>query len=393
MDRQNDPQASIAEQAAAMQDHLVAIRRDLHAHPELGFQEVRTAGVVAAELRRLGIPCQTGIGQTGVVGTIQGGAPGPTVALRADMDALPIAEQTGLPYASGNPGLMHACGHDIHTTTLLGAAAVLQGMAPQLRGTIKLIFQPAEEIAGGAVAMMAEGVLDGVDQAIGFHNHPELPSGQFAYVPGVSLASVDIFDITVHGRSGHAAYPHQAIDPIVAACALVGQLQTVVSREVPPLQSAVVTVGAIAGGAAHNIIPDSCLVRGTVRTLNPATRDLAEQAIRRLCDGIATSLRVTCEIDFQRKTPPLPNDPATLARGVASIQHQLGDVIASVQPSMGGEDYAFMADAVPSFHFWVGSGTPGGEGGGLHNSKYQPDEACIEAGVAALSRIAVDMLS
>ncbi len=258
MDRQNDPQASIAEQAAAMQDHLVAIRRDLHAHPELGFQEVRTAGVVAAELRRLGIPCQTGIGQTGVVGTIQGGAPGPTVALRADMDALPIAEQTGLPYASGNPGLMHACGHDIHTTTLLGVAAVLQGMAPQLRGTIKLIFQPAEEIGGrrrrhdGRRRAGRRGPWRSASTTI-----RSCRSGQFAYVPGVSLASVDIFDITVHGRSGHAAYPHHAVDPIVAACALVGQLQTVVSREVPPLQSAVVTVGAIAGGTAHNIIPDS----------------------------------------------------------------------------------------------------------------------------------------
>jgi amidohydrolase len=392
MDRPNDPQTAIAAHAAAIQPHLVAIRRDLHAHPELAFQEVRTAGVVAAELTRLGIPHQTGIGQTGVVGTIQGGAPGPVLAIRADMDALPIAEQTGLPFASTHAGLMHACGHDIHTTTLVGVAEVLQRLAPQLRGTIKLIFQPAEETGSGAVAMMEEGVLDGVDMALGFHNHPDMTVGEFAYVRGASLASVDIFDIVVHGKSGHAAYPHNTVDPVVAAAALVMQLQTTVSRELPPLFPAVVTVGTIQGGAAHNIIPDSVLLKGTVRTLHPQVRDQAETVIRRLCDGIATGMRVRVEVDYQRRCPPLINNNGLIDRGMDSVRAQLGEVVSEGQASMGGEDFAFMTEAVPGLHVRIGSGAPGRDDK-LHNSDYQPDERCLEQGVQALSRIALDMLS
>ena len=211
--RANDPQAAIAAHAAQIGPHLIAIRRDLHAHPELAFTETRTAGVVAAELARLGIPHRTGVGRTGVVGTIEGGAPGPVLAIRADMDALPITEQTGLPFASTTPGLMHACGHDLHTSTLLGVAAVLQRLAPQLRGSIRLLFQPAEEVGGGARAMMDEGVLDGVGMALGFHNHPDMAVGRFGYVRGAALASVDTFDITVHGQVGPCRIPAQRGGP------------------------------------------------------------------------------------------------------------------------------------------------------------------------------------
>ncbi len=392
MDRPNDPQAAIADHALALQPALVAMRRDLHAHPELGFTETRTAGVVADALARLGIPHTTGVGGTGVVGTIQGGAPGPTLVIRADMDALPIAERTGLAYASTTPGLMHACGHDLHTATLVGVAEVLGRLAPQLRGTVRLVFQPAEELGAGAPAMMRDGVLDGVDMALGFHNHPEMPVGRFGAARGSALASVDVFDITVHGRSGHAAYPHTAVDPVVAAATLVLQLQTVVSREVRPIRPAVVTVGAIQGGTAHNIIPDSVLLRGTVRTLDAATRDQAEQAIRRLCEGLGVGMRVGVEVAYDRKTPPLVNDDRMADRGVASMRAQFGDVLDDNEPSMGGEDFAFMTEKVPGLQIWVGSGAPGRHDK-LHNSDYQPDEGCLAGGVQALSRIALDLLS
>jgi len=390
--RHNDLQTAIADATAAIAPHLIEIRRDLHAHPELGFEEVRTAGVVAAELARLGIPHRTGVGRTGVVGTITGGRPGPTLAIRADMDALPIQEQTGLPFASTVPGKMHACGHDIHTSTLLGVAAVLQGMAPSLSGTVRLLFQPAEETLYGAPEMIADGAMEGVDAAMGFHNHPDLPVGHFQYVYGSCLAASDRFDITVAGRSGHAAHPYDAVDPIVAAAHLITQLQTVVSREQKPLHPCVVTVGAIHAGTVHNIIPDACLIRGTVRTLHAPAQDVAEAAIRRLCAGLDTGMRVRCDVDYVRGVPALVNDAAMLDRTAASVRAQFGDVVTEGEPSMGGEDFAFMAQLAPSSHLRIGSGQPGRRDK-LHNSGYQPDEACIGLGVQAVARAAADFLA
>ncbi len=388
----NDPQTRIASAALAIEPRLVEIRRDLHAHPELAFQEVRTAGIVAAELARLGIPHRTGVGGTGVVGTITGGRPGPTLAIRADMDALPIHEQTGLQFASTQDGLMHACGHDIHTSTLLGVAGVLQGMAPQLAGTVRLLFQPAEEVLGGAAAMIEDGAMAGVDMALGFHNHPDMPVGRFGFARGACLAASDRFDITVRGRSGHAAHPDDAVDPIVAAAHLVTQLQTVVSREVRPMHPCVVTVGAIHAGTVHNIIPDACLVRGTVRTLHAPARDVAERAIRRLCAGLDTGMRVGCDIAYQRGVPALVNDDGMLDRAVASVIAQFGAVVDEGEPSLGAEDFALMANLVPAFQLRIGSSQPGRHDK-LHNSAYQPDEACIGLGVQALSRAAADILS
>ncbi|GAC1341581.1 MAG: M20 family metallopeptidase [Acetobacteraceae bacterium] len=388
----NDPQSAIAEATRAVEPRLIVVRRDLHAHPELAFEEVRTAGVIAAELTRLGIAHQTGIGKTGVVATIAGGRPGPTLAIRADMDALPIHEQTGLAFASTTDGKMHACGHDIHTSTLLGVAAVLQGMAPQLSGTVRLLFQPAEEALGGAAAMIEDGAMQGVDMALGFHNHPDMPVGRFGFVRGACLAASDRFDITVRGRSGHAAQPHDAIDPIVAACSLVTQLQTVVSREVAPIHPCVVTVGAIHAGTVANIIPDVCTLRGTVRTLHPQARERAEAAIRRLCAGLEAGMRVECDIDYTSGVPPLVNHDGMLDRTLVSVRAQFGDVVEEGVPSLGGEDFALIANMVPAFHLRVGSAQPG-RGDKLHNSGYQPDEACIGLGVQALSRAAVDILS
>jgi amidohydrolase len=316
------------------------------------------------------------------------------LAIRADMDALPIEERTGLPFASTKPGLMHACGHDIHTTTLIGVATVLKELAPQLAGTIKLVFQPAEEGIGGMQAMIADGVMDGpkVDLALGFHNHPEIPVGHFGFVHGACLAAADRFDIVVRGKSGHAAYPHHAIDPIVAAAMLVAQLQTVVSREVRPTHPAVVTVGAINGGTTYNIIPDACLIKGTVRTLHPPARDAAEAAIKRLAAGMLEGMRVVCDVDYRRGVPPLRNTDSVLEPTVAAVRQQLGDVIDEFEPSLGGEDFALMADLVPAFQLRVGSSQPG-RSDRLHNSAYQPDERCIGFGVQALSRAALELLA
>ncbi len=397
----NDPETAIRDAARRIEESLVAIRRDIHAHPELGFEEVRTAEIVSRELARLGIPHQSGIGKTGVVGMIEGGQPGPVLAIRADMDALPIQEQTGLPWASEVAGRMHACGHDIHTATLIGVAAVLKDLAPRLAGSVKLVFQPAEEGLGGMKAMIADGVMDAprVDMALGFHNHPDMPVGRFGYVRGACLAAADRFEIVVHGRSGHAAYPHTAVDPIVAAATLVTQLQTVVSREVPPLRPAVVTVGVLAGGTAANIIPDMVEIKGTVRTLHPPVRDLAEAAIRRLCAGITEGMRARCDLTYRRGTPPLVNDDRVLDPAVAAVRRQFGEIaqedaaelVAEGEASLGGEDFALMTERVPGFQLRIGSAQPGRQDR-LHNSGYQPDERCIGFGVQALARAALDLL-
>lgn len=388
----NDPGRRIREAVSAMEPSLVAIRRDLHAHPELAFEETRTAGVVASELARLAIPHRTGLGRTGVVGVIEGGRPGPTLAIRADMDALPIHEDTGLPYASTVAGKMHACGHDIHTTTLLGVASVLKDVAPQLAGRVLLVFQPAEEILEGASAMIADGAAEGIDLALGFHNHPDMKVGTFGFARGACLAASDRFDLIVRGKSGHAAHPYAAVDPIVAAANFVAQVQTVVSREVKPLHPAVVTIAQFTGGTTYNIIPERVHLRGTVRTLHEAARDTAEVAIRRLVAGLETGMRVACTLDYQRKVPPLVNDDRVLEPTMAAVRAQFGEVVEEGEASMGSEDFAEFAARAPSFQLRIGSGAEGRDDR-LHNDKYQPDERCIGLGVQALSRAALELLS
>ncbi|WP_203073587.1 M20 metallopeptidase family protein [Falsiroseomonas ponticola] len=388
----NDPGRRIRDAVSAMEPALVAIRRDLHAHPELAFEETRTAGIVAAELARLAIPHRTGLGRTGVLGVIEGGRPGPTLAIRADMDALPIHEDTGLPYASTVAGKMHACGHDIHTTTLLGVAAVLRDLAPQLAGRVMLVFQPAEEILEGASAMIADGAAEGIDLALGFHNHPDMKVGTFGFARGACLAASDRFDLIVRGKSGHAAHPYAAIDPIVAAASFVAQAQTVVSREIKPLHPAVVTIAQFTGGTTYNIIPERVHLRGTVRTLHAAARDTAEDAIRRLVAGLETTMRVACTLDYQRKVPPLVNDDRVLEPTMAAVRAQFGEVVEEGEASMGSEDFAEFAARAPSFQLRIGSGAEGRDDR-LHNDKYQPDERCIGLGVQALSRAALELLS
>jgi amidohydrolase len=393
-DRPNELTRAIAEQVDAIEPALIALRRDIHAHPEIGFETVRTAALVASELERIGLKPQRGVGRVGVVAEIEGGAPGPCLLIRADMDALPMEELTGLPFASTVPGKMHACGHDIHTATLLGAGMVLKNLAPMLRGSVRLVFQPAEEtVESGAAAMVADGAADGVAMALAFHNRPEMPVGRFGYVRGASTASSDEFDVVVHGRSGHAARPHAAVDPIVAASAMIMQLQTAISRVMDPSQSAVLTIGHIAGGSTHNIIPDSCMFQGTVRCRSAASRDTMEATFRRICEGVGAAMGVTCEISYIRGAPALVNDDGVVDAAVRSVSAQFGaDRIDQLEGRFGAEDFSYFSERIPSCQLLVGASQPG-RNDRVHNSDYQPDERCIGLGVAALVRTAVDVLS
>ena len=390
----NDPGSRIEDAANAIEAKLVGIRRDLHAHPETGFDTVRTAAAVAIALSEAGIDHRTGVGRTGVVATIETGRPGPTLLLRADMDALPIHEQTGLPFASKIDGKMHACGHDLHTATLIGAGIVLKDLAPHLTGTVKLMFQPAEETSdSGARAMIEDGVLDGVDMAIGFHNHPDEEVGQFSYVPGIANGSSDEFSIVVRGKSGHAARPHVAADPIVAAATLILQLQTIVSREVDPMHPAVITIGGIEGGKTENIIPDAVRMVGTVRTQHRDNRDLIENAIRRQCEGVSASMNVQCEFTMVRGVPSLVNDAVLTQKTMDAIAAHFGkSAVDRREASLGAEDFSLVGEKVPAFQLGIGARTPGRDDR-LHNSDYQPDERCIRNGVIALALAASDILS
>lgn len=384
----------ISAKSESLQAHLIAIRRDIHAHPELGFDTVRTANIVEQQLLRLGLTPKTGVGRTGVMVDIVGDHPGKTVLLRADMDALPIHEQTGLPFSSQYPGKMHACGHDIHTATLLGVAAIVPQYRAQLHGTLRLIFQPAEETPeSGAEAMIADGAADGVDLAITLHNKPELAAGEIALTRGASTASSDDFDVIVHGKSAHAARPHMGVDPIIAAVNLINQLQTIISRELDPADSAVLTIGHIHGGSTHNIISDSCLIQGTVRTKSPDVRKLIEAAFKRICAGVALSLNTRIDVNYQLGVPPLMNDDALIDALEPILSHQFGKaIIAKPSASFGAEDFSLFTERAPGCQIHIGSGTPGRDDH-LHNSDYQPDERSIDAGTQALARIAIDLLS
>lgn len=390
----NDLGARIRAFAESTAGEWIALRRDLHAHPELAFEEHRTARVVSATLSRLGIPHRSGVGKTGVLGLIESGRPGPTLLIRADMDALPIEERTGLPFASQMPGLMHACGHDIHTATLLGVAALLKELSAAWRGRVALVFQPAEETLAGAKAMIEEGVLEETrpDAALGFHNHPTMPAGCFGYAQGTALAASDRFTLTLRGHSGHAAHPHLAVDPIIAAAHFITAVQSVVAREVNPLEPAVVTVGAIEGSTVHNIIPDEVVMRGTVRTLAAPVRDLAETALRRLAAEIGAAFRVTPDLLYERLVPPLRNHPDLEPAVQRALAAQFGTPLQVMPPSMGSEDFALFAERVPGFQLRIGSGAPGRRDH-LHSSEYQPDESCIPLGIQALARIACEFLS
>jgi len=380
---------------ARIEPDLIALRRRIHAHPELAFEEHETARAVSGYLSAIDIPHRTGVGKTGVVAVIEGGAAGPTVGVRADMDALPIEEASGVPFASKVPGRMHACGHDVHTTIALGVAHVLAGARATLPGRVKLIFQPAEETLSGAAAMIADGVLDdpAMDAIIGFHNSPRIETGQLGYAEGTGHASSAAFDIVLRGRAVHAAHPHTGIDAIVGAAQLVTQIQTIVSREIAPSVPAVVTIGQIEGGTARNVIADRVTIKGTARTRDALAEKHVEEALRRVVAGVAASLRLEYQIEWVKQTPVMRNDPRVVARMVEAAREVVGaDKVFNIsEPTMGSEDFAWFAERVPAAHLRIGSRVEGVDTA-IHRADYQCNERAIGIGVRAVTRVVLGLL-
>jgi len=375
---------------AAQADEIAAWRRDLHAHPELGFETHRTAAFVADRLRAFGCDeVATGIGRTGVVGVIRGSGPetGRVIGLRADMDALPIVEATGLPHASREPGRMHACGHDGHSAMLLGAARQLV-QTRAFAGTAVVIFQPAEEGGGGGREMVEDGLMErfAIDEVYGLHNMPGRPVGDFAIRPGPMLAASDLFDITVTGRGGHAAQPHLCHDPVPAASAIVLALQTIAARAADPMAAVVVSVTMLRStGEAYNVIPERVDLRGTVRTLDPAARDLAEARLTAIAQATAAAYGTTATVSYRRSYPVTVNDPARtafaarVAAGIAGPDR----VETDAPPLMGSEDFAFMLNARPGAMIFLGNG----DSAALHHPAYDFDDAAIPAGASYWVRL------
>jgi len=354
---------------------FIALRQRLHAAPELSEKEFATSTLVAELLRGWGYEVATGVGGTGVVATLRHGAGERTIGLRADMDALPIAEATGLAYASANAGVMHACGHDGHTTILLAAAREL-AETRRFSGTVRLIFQPAEEV-GGAVQMLAEGLFERfpVDAIFGLHNWPGIPAGEFRFIDGPAMAAVDLVIITVRGKGGHGAKPHEAVDPIVAASALVLALQSIVSRNVDPLETAVFTVGSIHGGTMPTVIPDSVELQATVRTFSPAVRQTIRERIKLLAEAIAASYGATAEVYHPPGFPAVHNhkDETAFARQVA-VRHFGAGQVGELTPLLVSEDFAFMLEQQKGSYLFVGNG-PSAD---LHSPRYDFNDAVIE---------------
>jgi amidohydrolase len=375
---------------------LVERRRDFHQHPELAFEEVRTAGIVAQTLHELGLEVQTGVGQTGVVGILEGSGDGPTLLIRADMDALPIHEQTGVEYASRTANKMHACGHDGHTSIALAVAEMLNEEREALSGRVKFVFQPAEEIGAGARAMVDDGVLTTPrpDYTIGLHLWNELPVGTVAVTNGPSMAAASIFEIVVTGDGGHGAQPHQTHDPIVAASQIVSALQTVVSRNVSPLETAVVTVGAIRGGEAFNVIPPTVTLKGTIRTYLPEVEELVYQRVREISEGVASALGCTAEVKLSHMTIAVNNHPQVAQQVTAAAEDIVGaENIRRDVRTMGSEDVSLFMDDIPGCYFFVGSSN--GEKGldaPHHNPLFNIDEEALVLGAAMLADTAAAYL-
>ena len=373
---------------ADSKDELTAIFKDLHAHPEIGFQETRTAAVVAEKLKLYGVDeVHTEIAGTGVVGVINGNREGTRrIGLRADMDALPIHEETNLAYGSTNPGVMHACGHDSHTTMLLGAAKHL-AQTRDFAGTAVLIFQPAEEGLGGARGMIADGLFDRFpcDEVYGMHNSPNGQPGTFGICKGAAMAGASFFDITVQGKGSHAAMPQQSRDPLVIASALVGSLQTILSRNVAPLDTCVLSVTQMHSGSAYNIVPDTATLAGTIRYFKDEVCELAETRMRELCAGLALAYGVEINIDLRNIFDVLVNDDALsdAYKEAAADIVGLDNISDSDQPATGSEDFADMLKVIPGAYCRVGhSGTTG-----LHNPSFFLDPEILPVGASIMARI------
>ncbi|GGN01158.1 N-acyl-L-amino acid amidohydrolase [Dyadobacter beijingensis] len=403
---------SIDQKAPALEKKLVEWRRDFHQNPELGNREFKTAEKVASHLKQLGIEVQTGVAHTGVVGILKGGKPGPVVALRADMDGLPVTERVDVPFKSKvtteyngqNTGVMHACGHDTHVAILMGVAEVLAPMKNDLPGTIKFIFQPAEEGApqgeeGGAELMVKEGVLENpkVEAVFGLHIDSQIEVGKIAYRPGATMAAVDFFSIDVKGKQTHGAYPWSGVDPIVTSSQIVNALQTIVSRNLNLTQApAVVTIGAIHGGVRQNIIPESVKMIGTIRTFDEGMHTYVHKRIKDISSHIAESAGATATVDIDIMYPVTYNDEALTAKMIGTLENVAGKENVNVIPAKtGAEDFSYYQQKVPGFFFFLG-GMPKGksvaEAAPHHTPDFYVDEGSLVLGVRSIARLATDYL-
>ena len=384
---------------------VTELRHRIHQHPELGNREFETARLVADHLTALGFDdVRTGVAHTGVVAVLRGGRPGPVIALRADMDALPVTEDTDLPFASTaratwlgqEVGVMHACGHDVHVAVQLGVASVLKALQAELPGTVVFLFQPAEEgpppgEEGGAALMLDEGVFAEFEPeaVFGLHARAGLDVGGIEYTPGGALAAVDHFRITLRGEQAHGAAPHLSVDPVVMAAQTITALQTIRSRNLSPLAPSVVTVGIVRGGTRFNIIPAEVLLEGTVRTYDPRVQDTVERRMREIVDGVTRAGGGSFEIEYDRVTPVVINDPGLTAWAVRT----LGDVVGAgrvtrADPWMAGEDFAHFANEAPGFYYFLGTQKPGTTSGGHHSPTFRADDAALPVGVRAMSHLA-----
>ncbi|RDU94713.1 M20 aminoacylase family protein [Trinickia dinghuensis] len=380
---------------AGLEEEMIALRRQIHAHPELAYEEHVTGDLVAAKLIEWGYTVTRGLGKTGVVGQLKVGSGERKLGLRADMDALPIHEETGLPYASKLPGKMHACGHDGHTAMLLAAAKHL-AQERSFDGTLNVIFQPAEEGLTGAKKMIEDGLFETFpcDAVFAMHNMPGYPTGKFGFLPGPFMASSDTVIVKVTGRGGHGAVPHKAVDPVVVCSQIVLALQTIVSRNVSPLDMAIVTVGAIHAGEAPNVIPEAAEMRLSVRALKPEVRDYLEARIQEVVHGQAAVYHARAEIDYRRRYPVLVNDARMTAFAMQVAREWVGEngLIENMQPLTGSEDFAFMLEQCAGSYLIIGNGD--GEGGCMvHNPGYDFNDDCLATGAAYWVRLAQAFLS
>ena len=380
-----------AEVEESFSKKIIALRRDIHREPELGFDTEKTAEKVLAALDGLPLEIETGVAQNGIVATLRGDE-GPTVALRADMDALPIEEDTGLPFASEIEGRMHACGHDGHTSRLVGAAHALSGMRDRLNGSIRFVFQPAEEGGGGGEVMVDEGVADDVSSIFALHLWPGLPFGKVATKAGPIMAAADAFEMEIKGSGSHGAMPHLSADAIVIAAQVVTALQTVVSREVDPVEPAVLTVGEIGAGTAFNIIPEKARLGGTVRTLNAGLRERMPGRIEEIARGVAKGMRGDADLDYRFSYPVTVNDEGAAGRALGVAERLFGgeSVLELPDPSMGAEDFALFLEKVPGAFVWLGVGE---DVSGLHTPQFAFDEEILPRGSALLAALALESLS
>jgi amidohydrolase len=387
--------SKIASEVQQIFPEVVELRRDLHRHPELGFHETRTSGLIAKRLERLGYTVRTGLGKTGVVATMAGRKPGKTVLLRAEIDALPIHEEAEVSWKSENPGVMHACGHDANTAILLAAAGVLAGEMPSRPGSVCLVFQPAEETLSGAEAMLKDGALDGIkaDAAFAVHMQNDMPVGKVGLRSGPLMTSADRLELTIIGKGGHAAFPHQAQDPVMAAVHVVSALQTLVSRETPPLEMSVLTITTLKAGTAFNIIPDTVEMSGTFRCYDEKLRERLMGGFRRISEQVAGALRCRAEVRNHWLTPAVVNDPAltTLVHGIAA--DIVGDQeVVEISPLTGSDDLAYFWRRVPGCYAFIGSAKPDGSAAPHHNARFDIDESAMATGLDILLRAARETL-